>query len=188
MAARPSLTPTFTAVIDWPFFEAVGKVLHSHDVNARDLFGYSLLDAAIINGGELSLIRALLDHGADVHNVAKDSGKSAVHHAVRKGNPKILHLLVRAGADIAAVDKQGNTAWLSDMGWRDAAMVKCLLHLGCPLHQANHAGRTGWDELQEHPNLLEAWAKHQAPVAHKQLSATVPKADPETASRPKRRF
>jgi ankyrin repeat protein len=67
------------------------------------------LQMAAANGAE-SVVRALLDHGADVHASSED-GWTALISAAGSGNIDVVQMLLDAGADPNAEDSEGRTAY-----------------------------------------------------------------------------
>ena len=58
-----------------------------------------LIDA--VRSGDVSVVRALLDQGADVEGAAAD-GSTALQWAVHEGRASLVELLLGAGADVTA--------------------------------------------------------------------------------------
>jgi len=60
------------------------------------------------------------------HPCAHGIGDPALHHAVRSGNPRLVRLLLQAGARIESVDVLGDTAFdvaSDDPAERDAVLA-----------------------------------------------------------------
>jgi ankyrin repeat protein len=99
------------------------------NVNAKDLFNYSVLHEAVF-GGNCNCVKELLDHGADINAVCK-SGKTVLHAAFEKGsspNVDVIQLLLSRGVDANKQDEFKNTA-LDCAGLFNAShgVVKLLL-------------------------------------------------------------
>lgn len=76
---------------------------------ANDVEGLKPLQRAA-EDGELEVVRLLLDLGACVdENNANGSGQTALMVAARMGHQDVAELLVKAGADVDAVDRYGRT-------------------------------------------------------------------------------
>ncbi|MEZ4836424.1 MAG: ankyrin repeat domain-containing protein [Caldilineaceae bacterium] len=74
---------------------------------ARD--GFTPLQLACFFSQE-TIVRYLLERGADVHAVSRNSmGLQALHAAVAGRNPAIVHALIAAGADVTARQAGGYT-------------------------------------------------------------------------------
>lgn len=76
-------------------------------INSVGHFGERPLDAAVVNGN-LELVRALLECGAEINALAED-GYTALHEAVEQGNVDIAEMLIARGADLCAINQDGNT-------------------------------------------------------------------------------
>ncbi|MEM7229032.1 MAG: ankyrin repeat domain-containing protein [Planctomycetota bacterium] len=72
-----------------------------------DQFGHTLLHWA--SGQWPSTVSTLIAHGWDV-NARDEIGETPVHHAGREAQPQNIELLVQAGADLDARDKDGIAA------------------------------------------------------------------------------
>ena len=67
----------------------------------------SLLDAVV--NQDMNAVKALLAKGECNVMAADSSGKTALHHAAHKGNPTLVAVLLKHGADPRAVDLYGDT-------------------------------------------------------------------------------
>lgn len=77
------------------------QLINKHaDINAKDEFGYTPLDYAVVNGNAEAVaeaVKVLLQHGADVN--AKDNEEfTALHYAAEGGHADTLNLLFKHGA------------------------------------------------------------------------------------------
>jgi ankyrin repeat protein len=113
------------------------------DVNAQNEDGETLLVRAV-NLGEPELVKALLDHGADV-NRYDVLGSTAVILAYEKDQPAIQELLKRK-ANRREPQLVLNAFLRAAVGRKDQAKVKELLKAGA---DANHEYAIGYD----HPNI-----------------------------------
>ena len=113
------------------------------DVNAQNEDGETLLMRAV-NLGEPELVKALLDHGADV-NRYDVLGSTAVILAYEKDQPAIQELLKRK-ANRREPQLVLNAFLRAAVGRKDQAKVKELLKAGA---DANHEYAIGYD----HPNI-----------------------------------
>jgi ankyrin repeat protein len=64
-------------------------------------------------------------------NLRDDLGNTALHVAVGKGNPWLVHYLIERGADVNIPNKEGNTPlyWIIAMTWN---MADHLLYARLP--------------------------------------------------------
>ncbi len=80
------------------------------DPNIRTADGSTLLMAAV-RAEEIELVHWALDHGTDVNAIRPTKkNATALIIAARKGNPKIVGLLLARGADPDAANHEGKTA------------------------------------------------------------------------------
>ncbi|XP_075445799.1 BCL-6 corepressor isoform X1 [Ascaphus truei] len=79
----------------------------SCDINHRDNAGYCALHEACARGW-LSIVKHLLDHGADVNCSAQD-GTRPIHDAVENDHLEIVRLLLSYGADPTLATYSGRT-------------------------------------------------------------------------------
>jgi len=133
------------------FYEMVPVLVdHGADVNAADpgWVAVTPLMTAISFGSDISLIRYLLDKGADP-SLAYNGDNTPLHYAASRNDVAILALLCGRGADWRATNDRGATVLHDASG---AAAVRFLLNLGCcvdaktefletPLHYAAKLGR-----------------------------------------------
>ena len=84
-------------------------------------------DAAMRN--DLNAVRALIGQKADV-NAAQPDGATALHWAAYRGNTEMAGLLLRAGANPKAPNRQGATPlWLAS-GWAEERGARAaFLHI-----------------------------------------------------------
>ena len=75
--------------------------------------------------GETLLIKAFIDHGADV-NICDDLGKSPLHYAVRMGDGYCAKFLLKRGANVYLKDIRGLTA-LEYASTRDYKLTLALI-------------------------------------------------------------
>lgn len=77
------------------------------DVNKKDNEGNTvLINAAAVAAGDVALIETLLAKTSDI-NAVNDKNESALTKAVSSGSPEVVSLLLKKGADIKVLDKDG---------------------------------------------------------------------------------
>jgi ankyrin repeat protein len=123
------------------------------DVNAVNNKGTSVLELGASSINCLTIVRMLLDAGAD----ARRGGVSLFDHAMRRNEDgRLLEMLAEAGADINAVDKDGNTACHRLVYRSIGLLVTTMVRLGAKVDVANKQGKTPMS------NLLSRYVKPEA--------------------------
>lgn len=103
--------------------------------------------------GELELVKAMLDSGADP-NMTDRKGLTPLMYAARKDKPEIIKLLLARGADIDAKDKSGWSALMVAIKKDHPEMARLLLNNGANPHIIDP---TGWNAL----NLAAVQGYHE---------------------------
>ena len=101
-------------------------------------------DATVADAAEqakVSLVRELLDSGADV-NVPQVDGMTALHWAVFYDDSDITALLVRSGANVSAENRYGVTPISLAAGNRNGDLVTLLLDAGADPNTTLRGGET----------------------------------------------
>ena len=101
-------------------------------------------DAALIEAagrGDVALVGAMLDTGADVNGTAVD-GTTALHWAVRGAHRDLAELLIRTGASAAAEDRYGVTPLHLAAVNGSAALIAALLDAGADPNATAPTGET----------------------------------------------
>ncbi len=103
-------------------------------------------------GHHSEIIRLLLTTGADPNVAGKHRWGRPLHYAARgdvtgpawdaKRQVKTIHVLLAAGSELDAVDKNGATPLHKAVRSRCAAAVKCLLESGADAERQNGPGST----------------------------------------------
>ncbi|MGB6063731.1 MAG: ankyrin repeat domain-containing protein [Desulfomonilaceae bacterium] len=92
------------------------------------------------------MVKALLEHGADIGGVETASGSTALSLAALTGQAEVAELLLEAGADIDARDFDGRTALFEAALSGHLQVVVILLARGADVHVRDISGRTALTE------------------------------------------
>lgn len=113
-------------------------VEHGVDVNARGLWGRTMLHSACV-AGHAEMCRLLLDQGADI-GAAEAGGLTPLFCAVRQGHLEITKLLIEAGADVNARDKGGATPLHYAITRKQGELAQALIYSGADVNASNQHG------------------------------------------------
>ncbi len=110
-------------------------------VNAWSADGFTPLGLAAFFG-QPEAVRMLLDHGADVHAVARNAMRvQPLHAAVAARDPVSVFILLEAGADPNAEQQEGWTPLMAARRHDDADIVGLLLRHGARDPQPDSGNR-----------------------------------------------
>src|SRR5437868_1180326 len=95
--------------------------------------------------GDRTAMQTLLKQGlgANAVNAALPDGTTALHWAVRADDVEIAQMLIKAGANVAAVDRYGVTPLSLASLNANAGMIEKLIRAGADPNSANPYGETG---------------------------------------------
>jgi len=113
------------------------------EINASDEDGRTpLMHAVLEEDADPSLVRLLIDRGADVNAADRDEQWTALHFAARSGTEAIVDVLLDAGATVDPVNLFGNTPlWESITRPKsNIAVVKKLVRRGADPRKRNNLG------------------------------------------------
>lgn len=96
------------AVVDGHVAATLALLAAGADVSLQYSSDKTPLTHVAAEDGNVEILRALIDHGADVDAV-DDHQRTALHHAAKYNKANAIHALVEAGANIAAHDTIGTT-------------------------------------------------------------------------------
>ena len=109
------------------------------------------LSAIAIEHGDMNCLQTLLDHGAtwsDGYGTASDG----LREAVEKGNPEIVRLLLRHGAEVNNTDEIGRTALMSS---ESVVVAKMLIEAGADVNAQDSSGDSALMLTLDHPAVVE---------------------------------
>ena len=116
-------------------------VLKGADKDAFDEGNWTPLYLAVFHG-EPDVVLALLTAGADMSIRCGPTKTSLTHRAALQGNVEMLRLVIEHGADVEAVDADGNTALHYAGGSNDTEFVDVLVEAGANLEARDSIGCT----------------------------------------------
>lgn len=99
------------------------------DVNSLDAAGTPMLCVAARHNRKL-MIEKLLDLGADINAVSKDRGYSPVMDAVWKSNAEIVEYLVKKGANLSYISRDGQPVLVLAVGTGNEQICRMLVDNG----------------------------------------------------------
>uniref|UniRef100_T1JYG8 SOCS box domain-containing protein n=1 Tax=Tetranychus urticae TaxID=32264 RepID=T1JYG8_TETUR len=93
-----------------------------------------------IEKGNLEMVQLMIDHGCSVNHYT--SGFSPLHYAATYGQPEIIKLLLKEGADLNALSCHGNNALQLAAQTKSLEAVQLLIDAGSNIEKANANGQT----------------------------------------------
>lgn len=152
-------TPLFNAVkTDSP--EMVAALVSSGNgdngginINARDFLGDSALYECIrwqaSKAAAVLIDKDVRTNGKRLINAKNLAGKTALHEAARTGNTELLLMVLKAGADVNAIDETGRTPLADAVSAEDGSAIRILLSYGASPLMQDMYGRTPLHEAAE---------------------------------------
>jgi ankyrin repeat protein len=122
-------------------FNAVAEVLLANNATVNIRGGQQPLLAAVTLGN-IELIQALINRGADVNSVGNENSNSPLHLAAQRNQTNAAKLLLAAKAAIESRNKEGNTPLHEAAGAGSTAMVFFLIDSGATVDATNYHGAT----------------------------------------------
>jgi len=121
--------------------EARGAFLKGESVNSRSRGGTPALVAAVEHGN-ISVLRFLLDEGANPDLPDRRSGRSGLLIAAESGDTAMVRMLLEAKADPNRADRQGETPLMKAARAGAAEAVQLLIKAGADVNATDYAGHT----------------------------------------------
>lgn len=120
--------------------KVVAALASGVDINAKNQFGYTLIQQAVIDG-TTDVVDLLASNGADL-KVRDTNGRTLLHLAATNGNVGIVSLLLAKGADINSVDNGGLMPLDTAISWRKKDVASLLISKGANLETKDKYGYT----------------------------------------------
>jgi len=155
--------PSLLSTIDGGLIRVAEALLEAgSDVNIQDDTGNTGVLIAS-SRGKADFVMLFLDYGADV-NIVGSYGMTALMRAVPV-QTKIVEALIRAGADVNAVDNRKETVLrhaITQYNNSHLKIIRLLLESGANVHAKDSEGRTALDVAiargyNRIADLLEEW-------------------------------
>lgn len=128
-------------------------------INSWSNDGFSPLQLACAFSDSISIIRLLLDKGADINAISKNEKTiiGPIHAAVFGGNKEIVKCLIDYGVDINARQEGGFTPLHEAASRDDIELLKILLDNGADKNAKTNDGKTPYTIAYEknHKKFLE---------------------------------
>jgi hypothetical protein len=122
---------------------SLAKYLEEHDINSVLEDSNTTLLVYAINHKNPRICNYLIDQGADVNQYIR--GRSPLMHASMGMSVRIVRLLVKASAEILALDSINNTALFYAAAGGSEKICKVLLKNEIPLNHQNFFRKTAYD-------------------------------------------
>lgn len=161
-------TPLMWAVHEAHRSAAEVLLANGADANASDAMGFSVLWIAVCPRGQRWTERGrnwseraecselLLAHGADP-NMRMPDGSTALHQAVLSRSPALVSALLRNGALVDALDRDGCTPLLHSLQCQpDAEVTRLLLHHGASVIPRRREQLSVVEWVQRNASRLDA--------------------------------
>lgn len=125
------------------------------DINAYDDRGFTPLILAAYNG-QLAMVETLITKGADACRPDRDQGNTAQMGVAFKGEDGIAARLLKAGCDVNARNRAGQTALMMASLFNRQAQVDMLLAAGADRTIQDAAGRSASSVAADQGNAAMA--------------------------------
>ena len=122
--------------------EIISALRKGADVNARDIYGQSVLMDASRDEKRLWLAELMLREGADVNLRDNDGQTALMYSAYACKSPVMIHVLVDAGADVNARDNDGATALMISAKHNAPGIMAEILDAGAEINAKDNKRRT----------------------------------------------
>ena len=110
---------------------------HRADVNAKTKLGRTPLLVATSCTSAYESVKMLIAKGADVNAAEPQQGTTPLINAAGFGGPRMVNLLLDAGAKPDVADMAGTTPLQNAVGYNDVKLVRRLLDAGAKVNSKN---------------------------------------------------
>lgn len=131
------------------------------DINSRDSAGTPPICAAA-RSGKKEMVEWLINKGADVDAVSKDRGYSAVMDAVWKADVDMVTTLIKHGANLNFISRDGQNSLILATGNGRIPICKVLIKNGADPLAKDHMGMSAYDyaKLFKKDELLSLYSEY----------------------------
>jgi ankyrin repeat protein len=119
-------------------------------VNAQNAFGSTALMWSVTDARK---VRLLLDHGADVNQVAKSGYTALISAALTSPSAEVVRMLLQRGADAKATAQNGMTTLNAAAHGNDTGTIEMLVKAGVDVNAATTMGMTPLINASANGNL-----------------------------------
>lgn len=143
--------PIFKAIEENNLTELRRQLLNGTSPNVRDDEEVPAIVLAA-RQDRAYLITVLMDFGVNLNQADRAKRETAVIAAADAGAQEALEVLIEAGADLDAEDKQGETALIKAVLKGHIRIVRALVDGGADMNHTDYTGRTALVHAEESRN------------------------------------
>lgn len=161
------LTPLYIACL-YENVKIVRELInYGADPNIGDINGTRPLDVLFETTGNRELYKLLLGAGADPNYISSEDGHAPIVHAIWRGDPIIMEMIIKAGANVNRVDVDGNTPLMIACGVHGdhepkINIIKILLNSNVDMNIRSAGGETALEILNRlHPDVAKELRRYK---------------------------
>lgn len=131
------------------------------DINSRDSAGTPLICSAA-RSGKKEMVEWIISKGADIDAVSKDRGYSAVIDAVWKADVDMVTTLIKHGANLNFISRDGQNSLILATGNGRIPICKILVSNGADPLAKDHMGMSAYDyaKLFKKDELISLYSEY----------------------------